>query len=822
MEAVVQLRSLWTNPNNEQEQFVEIKFQDLKVINNVTRNESQSFFKDSLAEDLLGHPHLTDLRKPLLLHYVSGNLEKLFAAKEGNVAIMNLKRGLASLFQMWPHSGTRVENDVTGRCDVLYEVSGKEITKLKDFQSCKKDDFGYTSTNQVFGTSMRGSSKCVYSLESHLIQAMECEESHEIRLNLQSTVGTKINSRQWLLLLSTNPGESEFTQPGLQEVLKAFEELYIPITIHADPVEKKTCTSCHLVTEQLTTLKTKEVDVSKILTTKKFLKVVRLLRQMKKENIFQLLRTADHTVISFLIDAATAALTPESLEALSSFLDSTNRYQGVLLQRFLHACAFSPRPSKGLLNMLTRILSSKIPQKEVQETAIITLGSVIGKMCSAKMCESQEVVFAKNLILDGLKSSTEDSKMMTYLLALKSARLPETIPILLQYTEMSGAVSSIALSALQRLPVEHIDSKVKDRMRQIFNHGNQHFTETVRLAAAEILLNNEPLHMDIRNIIEAIGKEGPEVSRYLASKIQSIQYSDHAARKIINDVLKDLKLNNYNHLSRRGGSTVYSGYMAATKDVMSSYTFDFLFSDYGFLRQSNTNFYTHINGSTMHSVQVSMEAKGLDSLFGNEGAEEDEEIEAEMSAIVLDVQLRPVMIFQGYSDLMEKYWSATGEPENILSTNILIIDHLQALSLQSGLQALIHIQGGLTLDVTGSIEISLLSQQSKSTVRSRGVLAVYAWTEIDTSFRQAGIQTNSEGHAPLTFVNTVSLSQLPISHCLQLKKDSFHYRKSIVIHERFPSGKKFMMQKGRKFTRPGEETSLHQRNSEVCKKLLED
>lgn len=77
--------------------------------------------------------------------------------------------------------------------------------------------------------------------------------------------------------------------------------------------------------------------------------------------------------------------------------------------------------------------------------------------------------------------------------------------------------------------------------------------------------------------------------------------------------------------------------------------------------------------------QISLETSGLDSLFGTEatnGAEE-EELMAGMSAVFLGVQIQPLVFFQGYADLMSKYFSAGEGPMNIISGNILVLDHRQ-------------------------------------------------------------------------------------------------------------------------------------------------
>lgn len=86
------------------------------------------------------------------------------------------------------------------------------------------------------------------------------------------------------------------------------------------------------------------------------------------------------------------------------------------------------------------------------------------------MCfTSKEVEHAKRLIVKGLSASTEEREIKSYLLALKSARLPETVPVLLQYIDRSKSLSSIVLSALQSFSSQYITKEVQiDFIKQPF------------------------------------------------------------------------------------------------------------------------------------------------------------------------------------------------------------------------------------------------------------------------------------------------------------------------------------------------------------------
>lgn len=74
-----------------------------------------------------------------------------------------------------------------------------------------------------------------------------------------------------------------------------------------------------------------------------------------------------------------------------------------------------------------------------------------------------------------------------------------------------------------------------------------------------------------------------------------------------------------------------------------------------------------------------VEAKGLEGLLGTDAAEDSVDFTAGMSAILLDVPLRPVTFFDGYSDLMSKMFMSSGEPMNVVKGNLLLVDHQQVL-----------------------------------------------------------------------------------------------------------------------------------------------
>ncbi|NXG17248.1 MTP protein, partial [Grallaria varia] len=248
---------------------------------------------------------------------------------------------------------------------------------------------------------------------------------------------------------------------------------------------------------------------------------IRMLRSAKKRDVLELLRRAPEETRPFVVEAAVAAQSVASLAALSDFLDFSKETKAIL-EKFLYAAAFSPRPSGELLRLVLDKLDGKQLSPEIWETGLVAMGSLVGKLCQQKLCGLQEVERGVETILRGLRGAREEPEVVIYLLALGNAVLPETIPTLLGHAEEGPAtVTTMAISALQRFPAQHISSEVKRAMRRIFHEKRKSYEKTCRLAAAEILLDNQPSPMDVINILLATKEMETEMATFLLLKVKN-------------------------------------------------------------------------------------------------------------------------------------------------------------------------------------------------------------------------------------------------------------------------------------------------------------
>ncbi|XP_023075846.1 microsomal triglyceride transfer protein large subunit isoform X2 [Piliocolobus tephrosceles] len=794
---------------------------DVNVENVNQQRGEKSIFKGKSPPKIMGKENLEALQRPMLLHLIHGKVKEFYSYQKEPVAIENIKRGLASLFQTQLSSGTTNEIDISGNCKVTYQAHQGKVIKIKALDSCKIARSGFTTPNQVLGVSSKATSVTTYKIEDSFVIAVLAEETHAFGLNFLQTITGKIVSKQKLELKTTEAGPRLMSGKQAATIIKAVDSKYTAIPI-VGQVFQSQCKGCPSILEHWQSIRKylQPDSLSKAEAVRNFLAFIQHLRTAKKEEILQILKMESKEVLPQLVDAVTSAQTSDSLEAILDFLDFKSDSSIILQERFLYACGFASHPDEELLRALISKFKGSIGSSDIRETVMIIIGTLVRKLCQNEGCKLKAVVEAKKLILGGLEKAEKKEDTRMYLLALKNALLPEGIPSLLKYAEAGeGPISHLATTTLQRYDLPFITDEVKKTLNRIYHQNRKVHEKTVRTTAAAIILNNNPSYMEVKNILLSIGELPQEMNKYMLAVVQDILRFEMPASKIVRRVLKEMVAHNYDRFSRSGSSSAYTGYIERSPHSASTYSLDILYSGSGILRRSNLNVFQYIGKAGLHGSQVVIEAQGLEALIAATPDEGEENLDsyAGMSAILFDVQLRPVTFFNGYSDLMSKMLSASGDPISVVKGLILLIDHSQELQLQSGLKANIEVQGGLAIDISGAMEFSLWYRESKTRVKNRVTVVITTDITVDSSFVKAGLETSTETEGGLEFISTVQFSQYPFLVCMQMDKDEAPFRQFEKKYERLSTGRGYVSQKRKESVLAGCEFPLHQENSEMCK-----
>ncbi|XP_038837593.1 microsomal triglyceride transfer protein-like [Salvelinus namaycush] len=821
----VNVNLVWRDPSSKDDQLIQLLISNVKIENVAQRSAKKNIFQGATTQSLLGENKLAALERPFMVHLKNGKVSSFYCYKAEPAFIKNLKRGVASLLQVQSRSGKVIENDVSGRCTVEYKAAQGQVTRTKALETCKTAETGFTTYIQVLGVSGESSSVTVFTLEDGFIKSATAKETHILAVNARRTTAAKIVSRQNLTLVTIEAGPFEAAGKNVASVVKSLDEKLYAVGVTAEKV-KSQCKGCQSLFEHWKEVQKQfEPDsLSKAIAPRRFLALIQSIRKASKDEILQVLKSSTKTALPQVVDAVTSSQTPASLDAMLQFLNFADPKGLVLQERFLYACGFASHPNERMLQALVDISKGKIVSNDIKESVVIIMGALVHKLCQKGGCELPTVVEVKKMILEGPDSTQVESDVQMYLLALKNSLLPEAIPLFSKYAESEvGAYCTISLTALQRYDVALITDEVKQTVNRVYHQNRRVYEKNVRAAAADVVFSSNPSYMEVKNMLLSIGNLPRELNKYMLSKVNDILHFEMPASKILRQAMKDMISHNYDRFSKVGSSSAFSGFMARTADATTTYSLDILYSGSGVLRRSNMNIYGASNGAMLHGLQVAIEAQGMESLIAAEPDEGEEDLEsfAGMSALLFDVQLRPVTFFKGYSDLMSKMFSMSGEPMNVVKGLILLTDHSQVIQLQSGLKANAEFQGGLAIDISGGMEVSLWYRESKTSVNNKGAMVVTGNVTVDMDFVRTGMEVSFETEASLDFITTVQFSEYPFLVCMQMDKTTFPFSESLTKYESLPSGKSYVSRRGRKQLLPGSEFPLHQENSNMCKRVFD-
>uniref|UniRef100_A0A3Q4AW76 Vitellogenin domain-containing protein n=1 Tax=Mola mola TaxID=94237 RepID=A0A3Q4AW76_MOLML len=821
----VGINLVWRDPSSKDDQLIQMAISNVRIDPASPRLDKNNVLRGATAESVLGRTNLQALTKPFMVHLRNGKAKAFYSYWTEPATIKNLKRGLASLLQAQLKTGKVIENDVSGRCTVEYKADKGQVTRTKILETCKTAETGFITHSQVLGVSRRSSSVTVFTLQDGFIRSAVAEETHSLAVNARRSTAAKVVSKQTLVLVGTEAIRQEAAGKDVAGVVKSIDAKLAAVGIVAEKV-KSQCKGCPSLFEhwQAQQKQLEPASLSKATAPRSFLALIQSIRKASKDEILKVLKSTSKTSLPQVVDAVTSSQTVASLDAMLEFLNFTDAKGLVLQERFLYACGFASHPNKRMLQALLDIFKGKVGSTDIKESVVIIMGALVHKLCQKGGCNLPVVVQAKKLILGGPDSTQVESEVQMYLLSLKNSMLSEAIPIFTKYAESEvGAYCTIALTALQRYDVSLLTDEVKRTVNRVYHQNQRIYEKNVRAAAADVILSSNPSYMEVKNLLLSIGQLPHEMNKYMLSKIQDILRFQLPASKIIQRTMKDMISHNYDRFAKVGSSSAFSGFMAQSADVTSTYSLDILYSGSGILRRSNMNIYGASNGAMLHGLQVAIEAQGLESLIAATADEGEENLEsfAGMSALLFDIQLRPVTFFKGYSDLMSKMFSMTGEPMNVVKGLILLMDHSEVIQLQSGLKASAEFQGGLAIDISGGMEISLWYRESKTSVNNRGALVVTGNVTVEMDFMRAGVEVSFETEASLDFITTVQFSEYPFLVCMQMDKATFPVSEYMTKYESLSSGKNFVTRMRKKQLVPGSEFPLHQENSNMCKKVFD-
>ncbi|GFG29687.1 hypothetical protein Cfor_03737 [Coptotermes formosanus] len=813
--ATLSIGVLWQSPYDPNDKLLQLQLSTLQLhIKSRKAPEPEGFVvHTSKLEDLKNLPYL--------VHWNMGKIEHVFLAEGEDLSMVNLKKGVASLFQFQILDVTQTEKDASGKCQVSYKsLDPRTFLKTKtDCVSGKTVPF-ILHPDKVMGTLVTSKREVKYTLSNDMsvVQSATAEEVHNMVVEMRQDAGSSVRATQQIILTDTVvkvvPIKASSVEETVQETEKNLKTTFtkqILLTEREPSACQEDCPTLHkLVKENRDHLKDENLGTTRSAAI--FIKLLNVARESKMEDIYKVLKSSKNKdILLQLCDLVGATQTVAAHEAARKFLHLDSESDLDVNERYFWALSFGSHPQQQVIKDVLKLTYKDFPDK-LSETLVLTVAALTNRFMKLPGNGQHKIIGeVRTSLVDGLSGCTNEECKQKYLRALKNLGLKDTVPVLVQHAVFGSKKTSVtALKALRSLPPDTWDDEVKQAATRIYYQLGRRFDSSSRTLAADILLESRPSEGVVRDLLLSLASRADpvyEVRQYVLQRVLQISGKDpNFASQVISIKQEEhKKLNNYNAMGQRGLSTAF------TRSFLSS-------------PSGNGSLVTvqEISGGLLKRglVDVVMDTQGTSQEIFTEPAEPEEPEEpatAGMEITALGVQLRPFVFFSGQGELMGHVWSGTGsEKTPAFQTLALLQDHLQYLPLQSGFMAELKLIGVVSFDLSGQIQLSLWNRNAHSLVEKNAGVTIQGIMRVDSSFVRSQVEFNIATEAKLNLVSDIDFYS-NVALCLQLRSPDSVIKHNVYKVERIPGSKHRLRKAKYKVMKvPGKTYALNRKNNEMC------
>lgn len=781
------------------------------------------------------------LKYPAYFELAGDTIQRVYLVDADPIFSTNIKKGIIALFQLKQEPGERTEIDVSGECQVSYVVtSPNAVSKTK--HTCQNLEIAgqFSTPNKMLGLSVWNKATMHYELKDGIVNRATGTTRLVSYLNLRTSLNAGILSSQKVSLentakqdISTSSSVEDAVKKAEAEIGRSFVLTLLPSDNEVEQCTEN-CKSPNQLATELHDSLVKE-NLATLQSAKAFVQMLRSFRNAGKTTISETFTNPDSfLLVTQLIDIAAAAQTRASQEALLELLSFEDDSALDYPERYLFAAAYTTHPSEALINDLLELLKKNLPSETLRESILLGLSSVVHTYCQVKdQCKHQLVKVVQQLLVNGLEACGEASCRGMYLRALGNAGLPETVPAILRHAETPNTptLAYTAINALRRIHKQFIGDQVKRTMLRIFHQNEARYDSSVRAAALDVLLKNQPSPQVLRNILLSLTDQSScEFSTYVYTSLLDAASADSAVRDNLDVLLIDPSINNYYIRAQRGKSSIFTNFLAKTEDINATYSMYIENGNSGIMKRSGMD--VNLLGKILKQpfLKFGIYAEGLESLVGEtggangDGGGDAEVVEptAGMTFTLLDVLLRQIEFFRGSSGLMSAVWNAPSELTSALQGNLLLQDHSQRVHLGNGLIISIEVLGVLSMDLSGYVSISLWNRNCEALIKNSGALYIEGSIRLESSLLKAGIVFTGEGHSSIDFTTDAEFYEMPLKLCMQMSRPDFSFRQTVTKYESLIGVKRLHRQFRKTSKVAGESYFLNDQNSQECRLMKKE
>ncbi|KAK8742359.1 hypothetical protein OTU49_001825 [Cherax quadricarinatus] len=653
-------------------------------------------------------------------------------------------------------------------------------------------------------------------------------ETHFLRVEARKQSGAEVMSKQVLHLKGREKVNTpKYTGKSVAEVIKSISSklqkklLTDQLATNPDPKECIACKSLKdLVNSFRSTLSSKNLGSQGSAIA--FLRLLKKVRESDQETFHAVLKDKKNSkILAQLLDIAAAAQIEPAHKAAMSVL----RFNGLadLPERYLLSLSLSTHPSEFIIQDIMKLVKKGHNNDKLYETLVLTVASLTHTFSRTPNNMKQPIVSeVRNFLVEKLRSCDDELCQLMYIRGLKNLRMADTVNVLLEFAEGEARKPAIyATRALQTMPDSYITKEVCVTMERIFLELRSKHDSSVRAMAVDILLRHNPSEDLLRVILQMMAlQDSKELNTLLLGRLYDLSQSSKYLQQMLNKLLKDPQYNNYHILGQNGVSSAFSRMLYEDKSANSSFS-NMLEIQGGLLKRSTVDVFVESHDAQMRLLSFGIFAGGLSVFSGEDAIDDGEDANAGIEITLMDTQLRPFVFFSGQGELMGHVWSGTGsERTTALQGSLLLQDHLQVVPLQNGLNAELLLNGAISYDFAGEIQISLWNRNAHSLVEVGAAMVIQGVARVDTSFVQTLIEFNTGAQTQLNFISDLDFYEEVIM-CLQMVQPNFEVVNNVRKLERIPGSNYVLRKYKRKLSHvPGKTFVMNKKNTELCNKMF--
>lgn len=768
--------------------------------------------------------------QPVLLLWRHGEIVSIYMDPSETVSSANLKRGLASFFQYKVFDGEFQERDASGLCNVTYHSTGPQsILKEKTYCEHITDLSKKQHPNPLFGVKVASVHHASYKLSHYLLPfSVHVKESHNMTLSARPEVGTIVTSEGILEEISGALTPNRVQANTLQEAIAALQPGFVKTNIELQ-LEPATCPSGGCQTLEQAIEEHRSALENTVLGTGKsaaaFNKLLPLVKSASSEELLRILKSPRYRQIKpQLLDLIGCSSTMAGHLAAMKVLRQDE--VGDDTERYLWALSLSPTPDADIAKDVLKRSEETMQNDKVSETTALTAAAIARHLGSPAAVEKARVSLEI-----GLDSCTGEECKLKFLRALRNLRSKASIPTLLKFaTSGNKAITVAAWRALAALPKDSVTNEMKTAARRVFYQiGGPKRDSSARTVALDIILENNPSKEDIHGLVEFLAASDPayEIRKYLSQRLEQVSKKDAQFAKNLNEVLMEFgqRVINYNVLAQRGLSTAFTRDFLTSADSNGTLvTVQEIYS--GILKRGTVDVVLEVDDHAEALFSLGLFAGGLGSFVSTssqEDGQEDEPVTAGMEVDFQGVSIRPFVFFSGQGELMGHVWSGAASERTpafqILSS---VHSYSEYIRLQSGMIAEIDVQGAVSFDLAGQIQLSLWSRNAQSLVDLKAGVVIQGGSKVRSDFVQSMAEFSMTTEPKLELATDVDFSGPMQSLCMRLSQPSNVVKYQVYKVERV-AGSRHKLRKTRRMRvhNPGRSYHLNRKNNEMCSKVIE-